>query len=735
MTDTTTQDRPQDRTQDRDDEIDLGYLLAVCLDHKYLIAAITLIAVIAGYVYIQLTTPIYQADALLQVESRSGTLGSIDLTPMAQERTTTQSEILRSRMIMTRAAAQAGLDLQVRPVYFPVVGEALVRNGVSRPGFANGSATVWAGENITVADFQVEEGLRGANFTVRVQAGSSYELLGRDGNVLGRGRSGERLILEQPDISLLITEINAPSGAEFIVQKRTEVAMMRNLQSRFNVQARGDTGVLRLTLTGPDRDELVRSLNAISDVYLIQNINRQAAEAESRLEFLEEQAPEVLAALTDAEEALNDYRASQDSVDLSFETQTMLQRLVRIDAELNELQFEETELAQRFTPSHPSYRSLRERRAHLMNEQARLESRVDMLPETQRQVLRLNRDVDVNQRIYMQMLNTQQELRIARAGTIGNVRILDPALAGGMVAPQRNLILGGSFLGGLFLALCLVLLKHMLRRGVESVEQIENTGLQVYATVPLSDEQTKLNRKRAKSSSGRARSVNTVSSGVLAWHQPADLAVEAMRGLRTSLHFAMLEAKNRCLMLTGPGPSVGKSFVSANLAAVCAQAGQRVLLVDGDLRRGHIHHIFDDSGKNGLSDALAGKIELDAAIRSTEQENFFFVPRGTVPPNPSELLMSARFTEFMERVNNEYDLVIIDTPPALAVTDAAVVGKHAGTAMMIVRFQENTPKEIERALQQLDSAGVVVRGAILNAIEKRATAYYGYGYYHYEYKA
>jgi tyrosine-protein kinase Etk/Wzc len=470
------------------------------------------------------------------------------------------------------------------------------------------------------------------------------------------------------------------------------------------------------------------------------------------------QTPLIQDGLNSAENRLNEYRASQDSVDLSFETRSMLERLVSLETELNALEIQESEVAQRFTPSHPNYRSLLDKRAQLLGEQQRLEAQVNNLPETQRQVLRLNRDVEVSQQIYMQMLNAQQELRIARAGTVGNVRILDTALVGNNpIAPRTNLILVISLMAGLMLGLMVVLVRHMLHRGVTSVEELQALGLQVYATIPLSERQLKIfdrfsdrkSRKRLKNVFGKQlaerlakpgkRRKHGEDGGVLAMLDPSDLAIEALRSLRTSLHFAMLEAPNNRLMLTGPSPAVGKSFISTNLAAICAQGGQKVLLIDSDLRKGHIHRSFAGHSENGLSDYLVGDISLEQMIRHTEQDGLDYVARGTAPPNPSELLMTRKFNEFLEEVGQHYDLVIIDTPPALAVTDAAVVGKQVGATLMITRFRENNPKEIERALQQLESAGVPVKGSILNAIERSASAYYGYGYgygyYHYAYKS
>lgn len=753
--------RQSSRQNQKSDEIDLGYLLAICLDHKWLIIIVTLIVTLLGYTYATLATPIYRADALLQVEQTQSNLGSLEMAVMGQEQvaSSTQSEILRSRMIMSRAAQQAGLDLVVTPNYFPVIGAAMVRMDVARPGFAQGSNHAWAGDNITVDSLQVDQSLTGRTLTLTVTGANTYRLSDQNDRDLGEGRVGETFSREAPFVEIMVTQISAPAGVEFTVLKRSDTQMIRNLQGRFNVSQRGrETGILELTLEGPDPVELERSLNAISDVYLVQNINRQAAEAESRLDFLEQQTPLIQNDLNSAESRLNDYRASQDSVDLNFETRSMLERLVELEAELNQLEIEESELSQRFTISHPSYQTLLDKRTQLERERSRLEEQTDNLPETQRQVLRLNRDVEVSQAIYMQMLNATQELRIARAGTVGNVRILDSGLAGtNPIAPRKNLIIVISCIAGTLLGLMVVLLRHMLRKGVESVAQLQALGLQVYATVPLSERQLRLfdrfrDRKwrhriraafgnKVADSMGKARKGKraTDDNGVLALIDPSDLAIESLRSLRTSLHFAMLEKNDNRLMLTGPSPAVGKSFVSTNLAAICAQSGQRVLLIDADLRKGHIHRSFKGESSQGLSDFLVGDCNIESLIRQTDQKNLDYIARGTAPPNPSELLMTKRFSDLLDKVEDLYDLVIIDTPPALAVTDAAIVGKLVGTTLMITRFRENTISEIDRSVEQLENSGVAVRGSILNAIERTASTYYGYGYgygyYQYNYKS
>ncbi|WP_253451549.1 polysaccharide biosynthesis tyrosine autokinase [Halomonas sp. Y3] len=724
-----------------EDEIDLGRLFGLLLDHKWLIISITFVFALAGVVYAMLATPIYQGDALVQVERRSsisplGDLGDVFGTE-SEASTSAEVQILQSRMVLGQVVDRVELDTVVQPRTMPVVGDFVLRRQIPRPAFMQGQAYIWGGESIQVGRFEVADHLRNQPITLRSLGGGQYELRTEEG-VLGVGEVGQLARTDDDAVLLRVADLQAPEGAEFILTKRSRAAAIRSLAGRLSVSEVGggrnaSTGMLRLTLTGPDREEIRHSLDAVAATFLRQNVERQAAQAEQSLDFLEEQAPELRAQLAAAEDNLNQYRVEQDSVDLSSESQAVIQQFIEVERQLNELEFQEAELAQRFTANHPSYQSLLRQKRQLQQQRAELNERVSQLPAAQQEIVRRTRDVEVTQAIYVNVLNKMQEMQIARAGTVGNVRIIDEALVGGgPIEPRKPLIVVLATLLGGMLSVGLVLLRGLLRRGVENPEQIEGAGLPVYATVPRSDEQDKLikrvKHKRDKLASG-------VATAVLAEKAPADNAVEALRGLRTSLHFAMLEATDNRLVITGASPAVGKSFVSVNLAAVCAQAGQRVLVVDADMRKGHIHHAFGGRSQNGLSELLAGKIGLEEAVRHSKVEGLDYLARGEAPPNPSELLMNARFSTFLEQASREYDLVVIDTPPVLAVTDAAIVGRQCGTTLMVARFQVNPVKELQAATRRLETGGVAVKGAILNAMERKAATYYGYGYYYnYSYK-
>ena len=378
--------------------------------------------------------------------------------------------------------------------------------------------------------------------------------------------------------------------------------------------------------------------------------------------------------------------------------------------------------------------------AELRSRKQELDERIKSLPGTQQELLGLKRDLEVGTEIYTQLLNNIQELDIVRAGTVGNVRIVDDAAVNveEPVKPKKPLIVVIATLLGGFLSVALVLVRSALNRGVENPDDIEAIGLPVYTSIPLSDEQRKLDGVGRRRQAIRKKHKNQHPHDLLAHKNPTDIAVESLRNLRTSLHFAMLEAENNVMMISGPSPNVGKSFVSGNLAAVVAQAGQRVLLIDMDLRKGYMHKMFGMQPDNGVSDVLGKRISVQEAIKPTRVGELFVMPRGVIPPNPSELLMSQQLTDLLNEVKEQFDLVIVDTPPIMAVTDAAIVGRQCGVTMIVARFGLNPIKELEVTKQRFEQNGITVKGVVLNAVERRASGYgygYGYGYYHYEYKS
>lgn len=728
---------PSSQPDTQETTVDLGRLLGVLLDHKWLIVFTTLLFAGFGYVQGQLATPIYQADALVQVERRSsvspfGNVASV----IGDETLNTPAEvqILQSRMVLGQVVDRLERDVIIQPVELPYIGNFVERRNIPRPAFMDGQPHVWGDESLEVARFDLANIRRGQRlFVERLDEG--YRVLLEDEPV-GNGQIGQMERFLDGDLTLHIARFEAAPGAQFRIMKQRRTSAISSIGDRLQIKqsatGTGGAGMLRLFMTGTNPLELTRTLDALAETFLTQNVERQSAQAQQSLEFLEAQAPELRAQLAEAEQRLNEYRANLDSVDVDSESQAAIQRYIELETRLNKLEFQEAELAQRFTPSHPTYQALLRQRSQIQQDRAELNERVSELPAAQQEVVRLRRDVDVTQAIYVNVLNKIQELEVARAGTIGNVRIIDSSVIGGIVAPNRGRMLILATMLGLVLSVSLVLMRELLRRGVTSPDQIEAAGIPVYASIPLSSAQSSLTKRIRRKGLRQAKSVVT---GILAERQPADLSIEAIRGLRTSLHFALLEGCNNRIMITGSSPEVGKSFVSINLASVFAQAGKKVLLVDADLRRGYLHRAFKLDASLGLSDYLAGQCELDDIIRPTGIENYHVISRGKVAPNPSELLMQSRLAEAMTALSDYFDLVLVDTPPMLAVTDASVVGKHCDTTLLVARFEKNPVREINAARRRLEGNGIAVRGAVLNAVERKPSTDSGhYGYYHYQYR-
>ncbi|EKO3962102.1 polysaccharide biosynthesis tyrosine autokinase [Vibrio fluvialis] len=710
------------KVDDSSDEIDLKKLFGVLLDSKWLILTVTFAFSIAGVVYALLSTPIYKADALLQIEQKSSggisaIVGDMGNAFSSESSSNTEIEIIKSRMILGDTVDKFNLTTVVTPEYIPVIGKGLSRllgeiNNISVSRFEQPDATSEQKAEIVVQDRQ-----RGI-----------YQLFVGGDSVL-TGKVGE--LAESNGYKIFISDIQAKDGFRFSITKRSKLDAISFLSHNLTIAEKGkNTGIISLSFVGENKQFIKKVLDNVSQNYFLQNVERESAEAEKSLSFLKNHLPEIKNKLTTAEDELNKFRQDNDSIDLGLEAKSTLDVMVKLETQLNELTFKESEVSQKFTKDHPAYKSLLDKRQTLLNEKEKLNKQVQKLPKTQREILRLTRDVEVNQQIYVQLLNKVQELSIIKASTVGNVRILDVAEPYSQpIKPKKTIIVVLYTMFGAFLSMGFVILKAAFHKGVQSPDEIEALGLSVYASVPKSNLQIELASKLK--SKGRRNQGTTL----LAESNPADLSIEALRALRTSLHFAMMEAKNNRIMISGPAPGIGKSFISTNFAAVAVKAGQRVLLIDADMRKGYLQQCFGLKWDNGLSDYLCGKIKLEETIRQTSIEHLDIITRGQVPPNPSELLMHKRFRDLLDWASENYDLVLIDTPPVLAVTDPSIVGAFAGTTLMVARFGQNTAKEIDVARNRFEQSGIEVKGIILNAVEKKASSSYGYGYYNYSYES
>lgn len=714
-------------------EIGLGDVLGTLRDNKWRIIIITAVFIVISIAYALLATPIYQASAMVQVEQKVPDLPGLSAltqtlsaeNPVA----TTESDLITSRMVIGAAVNKLNLSIDATPRRLPLIGGLFARHyaaknpGQVAPAPFGFAGYDWGGSKLDIFQLDVPDSLLDKPLQLTAGEGGIYVLQDNDHNVLVIGRVGQSSTGH--GVTMQVKTLAANPGMQFKVFRHRDLTVINSLQKKIDIKEQGkDSGILRMTYNNADPKLAANLLEQVGELYVRQDVDRNSAEATNSLKFVKEQLPNVRMELEKATEALNAFQNQAHSVDVNLQTQALLNQNVSIQTNLEQLRLQQADIQRQFTPEHPQYQALMKQIGELESKKASIDKQIGGLPDTQKTLLKLNSDVQVSNQTYQNLLNQAQQLDIARAGTVGNVRIVDNAAVDitDPAWPKTLIVVLAGAVLGMVVSMMYVFIRQVLNRGIEDPSVIENLGLPVYATIPVSSREIALEGRRGRGDSRQH---------LLVTDAPADLAAEALRSLRTSLHFARLEAKNNVLMISGASPDTGKTFVSANLAAVVAQSGQKVLLIDGDLRMGTLHSVLGGRADIGLSEVISGQAELMEAIRPVAplSNNLFFIGRGRIPPNPSELLMNARFSTLLDRLKPMYDLIIIDTPPILAVTDAAIIGNHSGTGLMVARFGVNQPRELNLAKQRFEQNGVVIKGAIFNAVEKRSTGYYSYAYY------
>jgi tyrosine-protein kinase Etk/Wzc len=733
-----------------EDKLDFIEILSMLSENKWLIVLTTVVVLAIGTATAFIIAPVYQVDALLQVEQKSSS--PQPLFPGDEKSSVsalTEIQLLKSRMILGAAVKNLNLEIIAEPVYFPVIGGAIARyfekhhsgNEVSSALFGLKQYAL-GGETIHIDTFTVPSNLLGEEFILIAGKQGHYRLMHEDKDkgelvLVLEGEVGKKSTKQLGDTSepmtLFVSMLRARPDTQFRILRLSLTDAIAALLEDLKVGEKDkDTGILGITLQSTDPVKAQKTLNEIANIYIRQNIEQKSAEAQKTLEFLEKQLPLLKEQVEASTSALNSYRTFKGSVDLDKETQDVLSGVVELKTKLTLLQQNRDELRTKFTQWHPSVIAVEKQIARLQEQINSHQKQIEVLPETQQVILGLSADVKVNTELYNTLINNAQTLRVTKAGTVGNVRVVDYAeLPSFPIKPSKKLFVILSFFGGILLGIGLAFIRKMLYRGVEDPDLIEKQlNIPVYATIPHSKQQAKLASKLRKNNK-----LESKEPTILALEQKDDLAIESLRSLRTTLHFAFLEAQNNIIMITGPSPGIGKSFVSINLATVLADAGKKILLIDGDLRKGIINTTLGIGREQGLSELISNTLSLDAAVHKIPMANFDFIATGAIPPNPSELLLHERFGTLLTNISKLYDHVIIDSPPLLAVTDAVIIGRMASVTLMIVKAGEHPMRELELSVKRLAQAGVQLKGVVFNDVPETSSiyGYGGYGRYVYQY--
>jgi len=719
------------------EQFDLRAIIGTLVQERWLIIGVTSLVFFSSALYAFLTAPIYETDVLIQVERKKGAMPGLDeLSAMFGEgdaATEAEIEVIRSRFVLGAAVEQLGLDIEVKPNRFPIVGKTVARQYTGETPaspWLGMSSYAWGGERILVQRLDVPVALESEPLTLKAGENGSYQVYTPDKQLVIEGEAGRAAVGGggASAVRIFVAQLVARPGTEFTLVRRPRLEVVSWLQRQVAVNEKGKkTGIIQLRLEGQDPERIARILNTISTIYVRQNVERRSEEAQKTLAFLDEKLPVLKGELDASETRLNNYRSKMGSVDLSLETQKLLTKTSEVEQQLTMLALKQNELAAKFTASHPVLLTLAQQRRTLEAQLAGLNAQIRKMPDDVQESIQIERDVKVSNDLYLMLLNKAQELRVVKAGTVGNVRTLDEAPRPHKpIKPQKPLVMAIALVLGAFLGIFMVIVKRALFKGVEDPDELESAvGLPTFASIPHSEMQSK--QSLASSRTG-------TQMRPLAVADSNDLAVEAIRSLRTAMHFGLMEARNNIVAITGPSPSIGKSFVSVNLAYSLAEGGKRTLLIDADMRKGHLHDYFGLTRKhNGLSDLISGAAELAEVIRQSTHENLFVLPCGTIPPNPAELLLSQRFEKVLEETASRFDIVVIDSPPILAVSDASIVGRLAATNFVVLRHGVHHLREIGLTVKRLRQNGITPQGFIFNDVPLRSEKYGQYGY-HYQYR-
>ncbi|KFE33418.1 tyrosine-protein kinase Wzc [Thioclava atlantica] len=701
---------------------------ALVVGWRWIVAALV-VALAFGVLVALRSPPVYQASGLLQLEDQAGNLALPQAMQDILGRGTggkspsdTQIAIMSSRRVLGEAVRKVGLETYAVPRRLPLLGVLPAR--LHLPDLGLFPSYQWGEEALVLGAMQVPDSWRNDSMALTVTGATSYVVELPDGTDL-KGEVGKTAKTPDGAFTMQVQKLDTPVGREFFVGKRSLENAIQIVADNFSVSEnpRGSM-ILKTSYRDTDRKRAEAVLDAIANAFLEQNVERNAASAESSLEFIEKQLPEARKNVAAAEQALNAYRQKQQSVDVNYETQALLERVTKIEGELSALDLKEAELKNQYTVNHPAYQALMQNRKELETQLEAAKKATQSLPETQKDIFNLQRNLEVAQQVYTQLLNRSQELQVVRASTVGSVRIIDNAYASGIpVAPRTMRIVALAGLLGLIIGAAIVLVRRALRQGIKGAEEIEELGLPVFATVPFAPEAADFRHRKG-------------NLPIFALEHPQAVATEALRSLRTSLHFGLLDAKTNSIQLTSAAPGVGKTFTAVNLAVVAAQSGQKVCLIDADMRRGYLARFLHMPKETpGLSDYLGHEKPLSEVMLRGPVDGLDVILSGRYPPNPSELLMRAEFSSLLKQLDAEYDLIIVDAPPALAVTDPVVIGRSVGATIAIARHLETMQGALRAVQASFEAAGTHITGAVLNGFKAEAAERYGGHYqYHYNYR-
>ena len=707
------------------DGVDIRKILMELYHYKWIILAVSMTSFFIAFLYTFTIQPTYQTTALLQVHPQSanaGVLSKLGYKSSADSALETQQALIRTRYILEPVIIQTGLNISVTPHYYPLFGAWMARHhsgdSLARPLFRLKSYA-WGGEKIEVSQFTVPEEYVGQTFKLIAGKNNSYQLFSPEGELLLTGKAGELSTSAKTNaLTLKLGKFQANPGTQFSISYKAPIYLVNSLANNLRItdvygnDPAQNTGIFQLTLTDSDPARVVKLLNGIAHYTVIKNRQQNAEEAQETLEFLNRRLPELRNKLASAEDAVNQYHIQNNTLSMSMISQLLLHQLTTLEQAIDKLKTEREELLQLYMPEHPQVLANISKEDALQKRIDELKGEIRKFPLINQEEINLVREAKIKNSMYLYLLNSEQQLEIAKAGLSSDIVVLSDAVPASKIPSHKMMIIFMGFFMGAFLSIAVLLLKNALNKTIEDSEQIEDAiKLPVQCVLPFSRKQKRLEKAHKKG-------MNTFGTGlsaplILAKQEPDDITIESLRSLRISLNMLSPSAHHQAIALMGSLPGIGKSFVSLNLSQVIADSGKRTLLIDGDIRKGLLHRALNQPKSNGLSEYLEGKCQYEELARHIN-ENLFYIPCGNHTAHPIQLFQSNRFQELIKKTKQDFDQVIIDTPPILPVIDSVLISKYCEIKLFVVSAGKDTIGDVKLAVKKARACHIEINGIVLN---------------------
>ncbi len=743
------------------DAIDFGKISQVARQGFPWVLVVVLLCLAGAYIYIRYTKPIYSSESILKLDIKSdaGLLGIQNPLEKDIKGLSGEIEILRSRLFFSQVVDAVGLDVS----YF-------------HPGRSHLVDERYKNSPFLVKYDYVHQSIRNKPIELDIQSDTEFTMT-LPGSSSSKHRFGDRI--QNSMVDMIVTKTSQFEGqkglVDFYFVFNSEEAIIDYFQNNVTVEpVNFNANTIRVSLSDPNQYKAHDLVVAIDTIYLAYTKNAKNLAGEQKIDFLNNQMAKTAQELEAYEAYFENFTIEHRTTDLSQDLNKTIQLLNQLDSQrfyirnqitavdllttqINDNQSlahtripsniagmigeytslmqerelklnnykENTQVMQRINQriglardatltALESYKTnLLKNQAELSNKRTLLENNFTELPSMGTSYNKNRRLYSLQEEFYFSLIKRKIELEIAKAGTVTNFVILSPAsFPADPIHPKKFLIYGIALIAGVIISALILIINYILHDKITNQKELEKlTTAPVLGVVP------KYMREKLK------------ITRLVVNNNPKSSISESLRAIRTNMDFIASNVDNKLISVTSTVSGEGKTFVAVNLGAICAYSGQKVVIVDLDMRKPKINMAFgDEASDKGTSTILIGRHSFKECVSESEIENLHYIQAGPTPPNPSELILSAHFEQLIEDLKKAYDMVILDTPPVGLVTDGILVMKKSDLPIYVVRSEysrKNYVKSIQRIIanNQFDHLSIV-----LNSVKPNGQYSYGYGY-------